>query len=77
MQQTSGKGIIIVNGSLIAVFAESAVAQVRSPYDSAIRADMTMGGTELEGPAPFHNPNGRWVRTQGKYHGGWVFSHLG
>ena len=77
MQQASGKGIFIIDGSLIAVFAESAVSQVCSPYDSAIRADMTIGGTELEGPAPFHNPNGRWGRTQGKYHDGCEFSHLG
>ena len=40
----------------------------RSLYDSAIRADMTIGETELEGPAPFHNPNSRWVRLQKKYH---------
>ncbi|MGN0977774.1 MAG: hypothetical protein ACI4PH_06940, partial [Faecousia sp.] len=40
----------------------------RSVYDSAIRADMTIGETELEGPAPFHNPNSRWVRQQKKYH---------
>ena len=42
----------------------------RSIYDSAIRADMTIGETELEGPAPFHNPNSRWVRLQEKYHTG-------
>ena len=40
----------------------------RSIYDSAIRADRTIGETELEGPAPFHNPNSRWVRLQEKYH---------
>ena len=40
----------------------------RSVYDSAIRADMTIGETELEGPAPFHNPNSRWVRQQKRYH---------
>lgn len=39
-----------------------------SPYDSAIRADLTIGESELEGPAPFHNPNSRWVRLQKKYH---------
>ena len=41
----------------------------RSIYDSAIRADMTIGETELEGPAPFHNPHSRWIRLQEKYHG--------
>lgn len=40
----------------------------RSVYDSAIRADMTIAETELEGPAPFHNLNSRWVRQQQKYH---------
>ena len=40
-----------------------------SVYDSAIRADMTIGDTELEGPAPFHNLNSRWVRRQAQCHG--------
>ena len=40
----------------------------RSIYDSAIRADLTIGETELEGPAPFHNLRSRWVRQQKKYH---------
>ena len=40
-----------------------------SPYDSAIRADMTIEESELEGPAPFHNPRSRWIRLQEKYHG--------
>lgn len=37
-------------------------------YDSAIRADMTVEESEIEGPAPFHNPNSRWIRLQEKYH---------
>ena len=37
-------------------------------YDSAIRADMTVEESEIEGPAPFHNPNSRWIRLQKKYH---------
>lgn len=40
----------------------------RSVYDSAIRADMTIGETELEGPAPFHNLNSKWVRRQVQCH---------
>ncbi len=40
----------------------------RSVYDSAIRADMTIGESELEGPAPFHREGSRWVRLQRKYH---------
>ena len=40
----------------------------RSVYDSAIRADMTIGDCELEGPAPFHNVNSRWVRRQVRSH---------
>lgn len=39
-----------------------------SIYDSAIRADMTIGDCELEGPAPFHNPRSRWVRRQAECH---------
>lgn len=37
-------------------------------YDSAIRADMTIDDCELEGPAPFHNPNSHWVRRQAQCH---------
>jgi len=40
----------------------------RSVYDSAIRADMTIADAELEGPAPFHDPNSRWVRRQREFH---------
>ena len=39
----------------------------RSVYDSAIRADMTIGESELEGPAPFHRRS-RWIRLQQKFH---------
>ena len=40
----------------------------RSVYDSAIRADMTIAESELEGPAPFHNPDSRLVRQQMQDH---------
>lgn len=40
----------------------------RSVYDSAIRADLTIAESELEGPAPFHNPRSRWVRRQRRLH---------
>lgn len=43
----------------------------RSLYDSAIRADMTIDDCELEGPAPFHNQNSRWVRRQIRSHPDW------
>ena len=36
----------------------------RSIYDSAIRADMTVGDTEFEGPAPFHKPDSGIVKRQ-------------
>lgn len=39
-----------------------------SIYDSAIRADMTIDDGELEGPAPFHNLNSRWVSRQALCH---------
>ena len=40
----------------------------RSVYDSAIRADLTIAESELEGPAPFHNPRSRWVKRQRLHH---------
>ena len=40
----------------------------RSIYDSAIRADMTVGDTEFEGPAPFHRSDSRIVKRQYKLH---------
>ena len=36
----------------------------RSVYDSAIRADMTIGDTEFEGPAPFHRSDSKIVKRQ-------------
>lgn len=42
----------------------------RSIYDSAIRADMTIGDTELEGPAPFHKDNSKIVKRQILLHEG-------
>ena len=40
----------------------------RSIYDSAIRADMTVGDTEFEGPAPFYQPESKIVRRQCALH---------
>lgn len=40
-----------------------------SIYASAIRADMTIDDNELEGPAPFYNPNSKWLRWQREHHG--------
>ena len=39
-----------------------------SPYDSAIRADMTIGDTEIEGPAPFYKPESKIVKRQHELH---------
>lgn len=39
-----------------------------SVYASAIRADMTIDDTELEGPAPFHRPASGIVRQQMRCH---------
>ena len=36
----------------------------KSVYDSAIRADMTIGDTEFEGPAPFYRPDSKIVMRQ-------------
>ena len=40
----------------------------RSIYDSAIRADMTIGDTEFEGPAPFHQSDSKIVKRQYALH---------
>ena len=53
-----------------------APARIRIPfmggsvYDSAIRADMTVGDTEFEGPAPFYKMNSKIVRRQFAHHKG-------
>ena len=40
----------------------------RSIYDSAIRADMTVGDTEFEGPAPFYQAESKIVKRQRALH---------
>ena len=40
----------------------------RSVYDSAIRADMTVGDTEFQGPAPFYKANSKIVKRQYQLH---------
>ena len=40
----------------------------RSIYDSAIRADMTVGDTEFQGPAPFYRWDSRIVKRQYQHH---------
>ena len=40
----------------------------RSVYDSAIRADMTVGDSEFEGPAPFYKDNSKIVKRQVSIH---------
>lgn len=45
----------------------------RSVYDSAIRADMTVGDTEFQGPAPFYNSNSRIVKRQYQLHKNHLF----
>ena len=40
----------------------------RSIYDSAIRADMTVGDTEFEGPAPFYKETSKIVKRQYELH---------
>jgi hypothetical protein len=39
-----------------------------SPYASAIRADMSIGDKEFQGPTPYYHLSGRLVRTQMRYH---------
>ena len=40
----------------------------RSPYASAIRADMSIGDAELTGPTPYYRANSRLVRQQRNCH---------
>ena len=40
----------------------------KSVYDSAIRADMSVGDAEFQGPAPFYRPDSRIVKTQYQHH---------
>ena len=40
----------------------------KSIYDSAIRADMTVGDTEFEGPAPFYKETSKIVKRQYALH---------
>lgn len=40
----------------------------RSIYESAIRADMTIGDTEFEGPAPFYRLDSKIVKRQFELH---------
>ena len=42
---------------------------VGSPYASAVRADMSIGDKEFQGPTPYYNPDGNMIREQRKYHG--------
>ena len=42
----------------------------RSVYDSAIRADMTVGDTEFQGPAPFYKSDSKIVKRQYALHRG-------
>ena len=40
----------------------------KSIYDSAIRADMTVGDTEFEGPSPFYQEDSKIVKRQYELH---------
>ena len=57
-----------------------AIAKIRIPflgssvYDSAIRADMSIGDTELQGITPYYRENSRIVQEQYRYHGDKNFS---
>ena len=41
---------------------------VGSPYASAVRADMSIGDKEFQGPTPYYNLSGKIVLEQEKYH---------
>jgi hypothetical protein len=39
-----------------------------SPYASAVRADMSIGDKEFQGPTPYYHLSGKLVQEQVKYH---------
>jgi hypothetical protein len=39
-----------------------------SPYASAVRADMSIGDKEFQGPTPYYDLSGKIVCEQVKYH---------
>lgn len=39
-----------------------------SPYASAVRADLSIGDKEFQGPTPYYNLSGKLVREQQKFH---------
>lgn len=41
---------------------------VGSPYASAVRADMSIGDKEFQGPTPYYNLSGKLLREQEKFH---------
>jgi hypothetical protein len=46
----------------------------RSIYDSAIRADITVGDTEFQGPAPFYKETSKIVKRQINLHKGYTIT---
>ena len=41
---------------------------VGAPYASAVRADMSIGDKEFQGPTPYYDLSGKLVQEQEKYH---------
>ena len=48
--------------------AKIRLPMVGSPYASAVRADMSIGDKEFQGPTPYYNQLGKMILTQMKYH---------
>ena len=44
------------------------LSMVGSPYASAVRADMSIGDKEFQGPTPYYILSGKLVQDQEKYH---------
>ena len=42
---------------------------IGSPYASAVRADMSIGDKEFQGPTPYYNLSGKLVKAQERHHG--------
>ncbi len=50
-------------------FTKIRIPFIRSIYDSAIRADLSIDDREFEGSAPYHREDSRLVRGQIRHHG--------
>ena len=56
--------------------AKLRIPRIGSPYASAVRADMSIGDKEFQGPTPYYHLSGRLVKTQETIHGNLKYSGI-